>query len=49
VSPETPEWLLARGYERLDFGPWPAPACDPEVERFFGRRSPPHELFRKSI
>lgn len=49
VSPERPEWFLGRGYERLDFGPYPTPACDAELEQFFGRRSPPHELLRKRV
>jgi SAM-dependent methyltransferase len=47
VSPEDPAWFEARGYERRDFGEVSMPRCDPELERFFGRRSPPHELLLK--
>ena len=49
VEPESPDWFQARGYERVDFGPFEAPACDPEVEAFFGKRTPPHQLLRKRV
>ena len=49
VEPESPHWFEARGYERVDFGALPAPDCDPAVEAFFGRRTPPHQLLRKRI
>jgi SAM-dependent methyltransferase len=49
VEPESPAWFQARGYELVDFGSIEAPACDPEVEAFFGKRTPPHRLLRKLI
>jgi SAM-dependent methyltransferase len=49
VEPERPDWFLARGYERVDYGAFEPPACDPEVEAFFGNRTPPHQLLRKRI
>jgi ubiquinone/menaquinone biosynthesis C-methylase UbiE len=49
VGPEDQTWFEARGYTRLDFGPAPMPACEPELERFFGPRSPPHELLLKRL
>jgi SAM-dependent methyltransferase len=49
VEPESPDWFQARGYELVDFGGIDPPACDPEVEAFFGRRTPPHRLLRKRI
>jgi SAM-dependent methyltransferase len=49
VEPEDPAWFEARGYERIDFGAFRAPDCDPDVETFFGRRSPPHRLLRKRL
>ena len=48
VEPESPDWFEARGYERVDFGPI-QPGCDPDVEAFFGRPSPPHQLLRKRL
>lgn len=49
VEPESPGWFQARGYELFDFGNIEPPGCDPEVEAFFGRRTPPHRVLRKRI
>ena len=49
IGPEDPRWFEARGYRRLDFGQLEAPPCDPEVEAFFGPRTPPHELLLKQL
>jgi SAM-dependent methyltransferase len=49
VEPEAPDWFEARGYDRADFGKIEAPVCDPEVEAFFGKRTPPHQLLRKRV
>jgi SAM-dependent methyltransferase len=49
IGPENAAWFEARGYRRIDFGPLDPPRCDPEIEAFFGRRSPPRELLLKRV
>jgi SAM-dependent methyltransferase len=46
ISPESPEWFEARGWERLSFDPSAAvfPPHDPELETIVGPLDPPHEL-----
>ena len=46
ISPESPEWFQARGWERLSFDPTKVliNPHDPELEAIFGRLDPPHEL-----
>lgn len=46
ISPESPEWFEARGWERLSFDPDGdvIKPHDPELERIFGPLDPPHEL-----
>jgi ubiquinone/menaquinone biosynthesis C-methylase UbiE len=49
VGPEQASWFEARGYQRTDFGAIEPPSCDPKLEAFFGRRTPPHELLLKRV
>jgi hypothetical protein len=46
ISPESPDWFQARGWERLSFDPTDViiQPHDPELEAIFGPLDPPHEL-----
>jgi hypothetical protein len=46
ISPESPEWFQARGWERLTFDPTEIAVNprDPGLESIFGPLDPPHEL-----
>ena len=46
ISPESPDWFEARGWERLSFDPADVAINphDPELEAIFGPLDPPHEL-----
>jgi SAM-dependent methyltransferase len=46
ISPESPDWFEARGWERLSFDPREVviTSHDPELEAIFGPLEPPHEL-----
>jgi len=46
ISPESPDWFAARGWERLSFDPTEVVIHphDPEREAIFGPLDPPHEL-----
>ncbi len=46
ISPESPDWFEARGWERLSFDPADVAISphDPELEAIFGPLDPPHEL-----
>jgi SAM-dependent methyltransferase len=46
ISPESPEWFQARGWERLSFDPTDViiNPHDPELEAIVGPLDPPHEL-----
>jgi SAM-dependent methyltransferase len=46
ISPESPDWFEARGWERLSFDPTDVviPRHDPELETIVGPLDPPHEL-----
>jgi hypothetical protein len=46
ISPESPEWFEARGWERMRFDPTDVviPPHDPELEAIVGPLDPPHEL-----
>jgi SAM-dependent methyltransferase len=46
ISPESPDWFEARGWERLSFDPRDVAINphDPELEAIFGPLDPPHEL-----
>ncbi len=46
ISPESPEWFEARGWDRLSFDPADVviPPHDPELEAIFGPFDPPHDL-----
>jgi SAM-dependent methyltransferase len=46
ISPESPDWFQARGWERLRFNPTDVviKPHDPELEAIFGPLDPPHEL-----
>ncbi len=44
ISPESPEWFEAQGWERLSTPPHPAPAHPVWLDEFFGPLDPPHEL-----
>jgi hypothetical protein len=46
ISPESPDWFEARGWERLSFDPTDVVIAphDPELEAIFGPLDPPHEL-----
>jgi hypothetical protein len=46
ISPESPDWFEARGWERLSFDPTDVVINphDPELEEIFGPLDPPHEL-----
>jgi len=46
ISPESPDWFEAHGWERLSFDPTDVviPLHDPELEAIFGPLDPPHEL-----
>jgi ubiquinone/menaquinone biosynthesis C-methylase UbiE len=46
ISPESPDWFQARGWERLSFDPANVviKPHDPELEAIFGPLDPPHEL-----
>ena len=46
ISPESPDWFQARGWERLRFDPTDVVINphDPELETIFGPLDPPHEL-----
>ncbi len=46
ISPESPDWFQARGWERLSFDPTDVVVNphDPELEVIFGPLDPPHEL-----
>jgi hypothetical protein len=46
ISPESPDWFEARGWERLSFDPTDVAINphDPELEAIFGPLDPPHEL-----
>ena len=46
ISPESPDWFQAHGWERLSFDPAEVviKPQDPELEKIFGPLDPPHEL-----
>lgn len=46
ISPESPDWFQARGWERLIFDPKEVAfkPLDPGLEAMFGPLNPPHEL-----
>jgi hypothetical protein len=46
ISPESPDWFQARGWERLSFDPTEVVINphDPELDAIFGPLDPPHEL-----
>jgi SAM-dependent methyltransferase len=46
ISPESPDWFEARGWERLSFDPTDVVITphDPELEAIVGPLDPPHEL-----
>ena len=46
ISPESPDWFEARGWDRLSFDPTDVVINphDPELEAIFGPLDPPHEL-----
>ncbi len=46
ISPESPDWFQARGWERLSFDPTEVVINphDPELEAIFGPLDPPHDL-----
>jgi len=46
ISPESPDWFQARGWERLSFDPTEVimNPHDPELEAIFGPLDPPHDL-----
>jgi hypothetical protein len=46
ISPESPDWFQAHGWERLSFDPTEVVINphDPELEEIFGPLDPPHEL-----
>ena len=46
ISPESPDWFQAQGWERLRFDPTDIVINphDPELEAIFGPLDPPHEL-----
>jgi hypothetical protein len=46
ISPETPDWFQARGWERLSFDPTEIVINphDPKLDAIFGPLDPPHEL-----
>jgi hypothetical protein len=46
ISPESPDWFQARGWERLSFDPTDViiNPHDPELEAIVGPLDPPHEL-----
>lgn len=46
ISPESPDWFQARGWERLSFDPSDVVVKphDAELEAIFGPLDPPHEL-----
>jgi len=46
ISPESPEWFVARGWERVGFDLTDVvlPPHDPELETIVGPLDPPHEL-----
>jgi SAM-dependent methyltransferase len=46
ISPESPDWFQAHGWERLTFDPTDVVVNphDPELEAIFGPLDPPHEL-----
>ncbi len=48
ISPESPDWFEARGWERITFDPTEVitPPHDPRLEAIFGPLDPPHELLR---
>jgi SAM-dependent methyltransferase len=49
ISPESPDWFEARGWERLSFDPTDVVINphEPELEAIFGPLDPPHELLRR--
>ena len=49
ISPESPDWFEARGWERLHFDPAEVIIAphDPELEAIVGPLDPPHELLRR--
>jgi SAM-dependent methyltransferase len=46
ISPESPDWFEAHGWERLSFDPTDVVIAphDPELEAIFGPLDPPHDL-----
>jgi hypothetical protein len=46
ISPESPDWFEARGWERQSFDSTDVAINphDPELEAIFGPLDPPHEL-----
>jgi SAM-dependent methyltransferase len=46
ISPESPDWFQARGWDRLSFDPTEVVINphDPELEAIFGPLDPPHDL-----
>lgn len=49
ISPESPDWFEARGWERISFDPTDVIIAphDPELEAIVGPLEPPHELLRR--
>jgi Methyltransferase domain len=48
VGPEDPAWWQARGFELVDY-PVPEARFDSELEAWFGRPHPPHQLLVKTV
>lgn len=44
ISPESPEWFEAEGWERISAQPLQAPDHPRWIDEFFGPLDPPHEL-----
>ena len=44
ISPESPDWFEARGWQRLSVLRGPAPPHEPWIDAFFGPPEPLHEL-----
>lgn len=44
LSPERPEWFEAHGWERIQTPPLTPPPHPRDLEAFFGRLDPPHDL-----
>jgi hypothetical protein len=51
ISPESPDWFEARGWDRLSFDPTDVviKPHDPRLEEIFGPLDPPHELLWRHL